>query len=379
MTVAQGFDAIAAVAKAATWGTAVSVNSTNTGIKLLNENITTTVNHIDNDSLNGTSSRDESDRGAIGNTGDFNLYLKYDGLDMLLGMAMYRADTPISAVKTGGNGPYAYYHSFKLPSVGTAETCGGYFYTMAIDKTVSIHEYDSIKNNGMTITGNAGERLQLSFDTIARRMRNSGQTNSSLASVTVPSPEKYIMFEDCTVRIKEQSGAAMTNPADRVYPNSFTISLNNNLEADLTTENDPYVDEPTRDEFLEVTGSFGLPKYTNDTTLTAFLAGARMKADIRAISSTQIPNVGGGAYYYAFNMYMPSIVITEAGRQVADAGKIGAPVSFKGEKASTAPDGMDGSGALANRDAAANGEAIGSITLPLEIEVMNLRKTSPFA
>lgn len=379
MATAKGFDALAAFGKAATWGTAVSVNVANALSKIVSENVSTTVEYIPDESLSGSPWKQAFDIGLHNNSGTIDVEGKYYGLELLLAMSFYRASTPVIANKQpSGNRPYAYYMDFRLPIVTSGVDTDGYFFTMAIDKSISVWEYDSVKVQSLQISGEAGRRVRLQFGLLARRMRNTGQVNTTLSSATEPLPRIYIVFSDAKFRLNAQSGSALANGTDQFYPSAFEINLANGLDPIVTSENDPYIDEPTRNEFGVVSGTFTIPTYSNDTNVTSFLAGTKSKADIKFISSTQIPAVGGGSYYYAFNIFLPQIQITEASRQVAGPGRIPGTVSWEATKPDSAPSGMDGTGGLANSAGDDNGSR-GTIVEPMRVEVMNVAKTNPLA
>ncbi len=371
MTIGKGYEVLAGIDVATTWGTAVSVNAANKGIKILVENITTTPDYVADDSICGTRARQEAIVGRIDHTGNIDLYAQYanPNIFLLIAMAMGRAGAPsVVNPQPSGFRPYAYTGSIKM-----RDSLEGYFITLALDKQVAIHEWDSVKMNGMTISGEAGARVMLSMDTIARKWDNSSAVNTTLGSVSEPTPRKYVLFQDGTFRVKPQAGTALVG-TNQIYPSAFSITVNNNMEPDLTSENDPYVDEPVASDFVEVTGSFTIPKYVTKSYENAFVAGTLMKADIRFITTTQIPAPGGGAYYYEFNLYLPQIQITEANAPVDGAGKIAQTIEFIATKAATAPDGMDGNGGDVD-----TGEARGSITNPIEIEFKTSVGTDPLA
>ena len=365
MTTALGSDVTIAAKKAVTWGTAISVNEANRQTPILSESLTTTIAMLPDETLYGNPFKRALDTGAETTTGALETYLRYDGLDLFLGMVFGRILDPVIANKQpSGLRPYAYYGSYQL-----RDSLEGYFFTLAIDKQIAVHEYDSVKMNSMTISGDAGDRIKVSFDCLARAWSNSG-TNSDISSATEPAPRKYVMFSDGCFRMKAQSGTALDGD-DQFYPASFSITVNNNETGDITCEHDPYIDEPVRNAMAEVTGTLTIPRYRSTTQEDAWKAGTKMKMDARFISSTQIPAVGGGSYYYEFNMYMPQVQVTNAPTTVGGFAKIAAPFDFECTKADTAPDGMDGNGGLVDTEEARN-----SVTNPIEIEFKNVQKTN---
>jgi len=298
--------------------------------------------------------------------GAVEAYLKYDGLEVDIAMVMGRSSTPTKR----GSVPPAYYNDYTFK-----DDLSSYFTTLVIDKQVAIHEYDSVKYGGMTISGDAGDRLKVSFDMIARKFANDSAINTAVSSITEILPRKYVLFEDCKFLMKANAGTALASGVDDIYPSSFTINVNNNMAGDLTSENDPYIDEPLRAGFGEVTGTITIPKYKDTVTENALIAGTTMKLAIRCVSSTQICAPGNGAYYYEFSMYLPSIKITESDRSVGGEGNIPGTFNFSAYDPDSAPDGMDGAGTSLSAD----DESRTSITTAFVIETTSVNKSNPLA
>lgn len=375
MVISRSFLANFGVIKGSAWGTAVDANVAGKGLRFLNEAISASSNLLEDESITGTADQGVGQTGSKTITGSVQANLQYSNpvLSTLIAMAMGRADTPVTPLGTDGSKPYAYYGSYRLGDI--LET---YFVTMALDKQTGsvIHEYDSVKINGMTIAGSAGAFVTITFDIIGRKLTTSGTTTTSLAAATVALPRKEIRFEDFKFRINQLTDSALAQ-GDAVYPTSFSVTLANNLEGDLTSQNAPYVDEPIRNAARNVSGSFEIPKYTDENIETRFLDGTVMKMQIVARSNTQIPAAGGGPYYYQFAMYMPSVQITNAPRPVSGFAKV--PANFEWvakEVTNTAPDGMDGNGDLSTLT---NEESRGSITESIRIEVTNTQQSNPLA
>lgn len=366
-SIARGFDIIAARKKSSAWGTAVSVNNSGDQIPLLTFTVEPTVNYILDESLTGKAYRNQSQKGAITAEGSMTGYMRYDGLEIDIAMVMGRASTPTQVV--AGGAPNAYYTDYRL-----GDSLESYMITLAIDKQVSIEEFDSLKYNGLTISGEAGNRLAFDFQMLGRAVAQDTGTNASLSAVTEPLPRIYMLFEHCKFLMNTASGIGLAAGVDDVYPASFSISIVNNLAGDLTSENDPYVDEPLRSTFGDITGTLTIPKFKDLTSRNAFIDGTVMKMAIKIVSTTQIVAAGNGPYYYEFNMYFPNIVITEAPRGVDGPGNVPGTFNFRAERASSAPNGMDGVGNRTDSD-----EARSTITDPIVMEIKNTASGNPLA
>ena len=382
MPIAKGYLTKIGIRKGATWGTAIDTNVANQGIEILSEALVFSSNLLTDESLTGTADQGTGLTSSQTVTGTIETNFQYSSpvLATMMAMAMGRADDPVTPLGMAGDKPYAYYASYRL-----GDDLEGYFVSLAIDKfgdsgSTAIHEYDSVKINGMTITGAAGEFVKVSFDVIARRLRNSGTTTTSLAAATVATPKKFIRFEDFQFRIGVDTDGALTGD-EQFYPTSFSLTLNNSLVGDLTSLNAPYVDEPLRDAAREITGSFEIPKFDAAETLSIenwFISGQVLKMDARARATDQIQVGGNQPYYYAFEMFMPAVQISDAQRPVSGFSKVPAPFSFTAKKAEAARDGMDGNGNLSN-GAGANEESRGSFTESLRIELFSVLQSNALA
>jgi len=371
MVIAKGFDTKIAAQKASVWGTPVDCNVANSVLRVISAGDSFTRDQLPDDSIDGTPFRGSNDLGLAKDTQTIEMYGRYDGLDLLVGLAFGRATTPTPCVRSGidNNAVYPYYFEYKVK-----DSLEGYFMTLCLDKQVSIHEHDTTKINQLTISGNAGERIKFAFECLGKELNlPSTGTNSSLSSATEPTPRVYMMFEDAEIRLAPQSGGALSS-TDQVYPSAFEITINNNLAGDVTTKNDPYIDEPIRDGFMTVNGSLTIPKYTTGSDskgITALKNGTKMKMAIKIISSTQIGAPGEGPYYYECNLYFPQVHVTEAARPLEGPSKIAGNISFECTKPTSAPDGMDGNGNRTDSD-----ESRSSITDAILVEVKNVTRTS---
>lgn len=372
----RGFLTKVGVAKGSIWGDAVSCNVFGQALQILNETLTAATNLLSDESLTGTADQEPGQTSSKTVTGTIEMIMEYSNpvIMTLMSMAMGRADTPQTPPAILGGRPYPYYFDMRL-----GDCVEGYFVSLCIDKMQDgsvIHEFDSIKVNGFTLSGAAGDWVKISFDLIARALILPGTVTTSLASATAGVPKKQMRFEDWQFRTNAQGSAALA-AGDQVYPTSFSITLNNNLVGDLTSLNAPYVDEPIRDAARSVEGTYEIPKLESTTVETQMLAGTVVKMDMRARSTDQIAAAGQGAYYYAMELFMPSVQFTSADRPVSGFSKIPAPFAFTAKKVvGNAPLGMDGSGGLSTL---INEQARGSITESLRIECMSTRQADPLA
>ena len=361
MAVGKGFSAICALKRKTTkgWGSGAIALGANNGIRILSESVTPTIEVLPDDSLGVGAVRQKGDTVSQQVAGSFPTYLKYDGLEAVLLMCFGHAR---SAPVKKGTAPQAYLNEFTWK-----DSVDGYYATFAVDKQVAIHEIDSVKIGSFTIAGDAGGRVMLTVELIGRKFSNSSSVNATLSSVTEPTPRKYVLYSEGKFRMNLQSAAALAN-ADNFYPSAFEVTFSRNMDGILTSSG--YFDEPTETDFTGITGSFTLPKYESTTHENNFIAGNVMKADIRFKAGS----INTGNYYYQFCLFIPQLQITEAAREVGNAGRIAAPLSWEATKANTAPAGMTGAGPGQGVQA----QSRASHRLPA-IEIMNVSGDNPAA
>jgi hypothetical protein len=384
MPIAKGTNIVSAFKmKTSPWSGPAESLGTGDRVLLTTESVAVQNNVLFDESFTGTAFRNAYDIGGQQVAGGVEMYNRYDGLELLIAMAMGHAEwnggTGVSGrglrtVGGAGFAPYAYYQKFELKN-----DLRGYYMTFAMDKQVSIHEYDSVKLAGMTLRGEAGGRVTLAFEMMGRKPAIPATVNTSSSGWTERLPRMYVLFQHCRVRMNEQSAGGLTNAHSQIYPSAFEIHLTNNFTTDTTSENDPYIDEPAQDGFTEVNGSISIPNYKNDATVTAFLAGTKMKLDVVAESNVQIPKPGGNKYYYKFRIFLPQIQIDDAQRQAGGPGRIAGDFSFQASRPENPPVGMNGTGSLVSGNDPDSGYSWYPVTTPLHIEVMNVNKSNPLS
>jgi hypothetical protein len=343
--------------------------------KVLSTDIQGTLNLLPNESMSGNRVQPIFTGGAKDASGSIELYAKYDGLDLLVAMAMGECGDP--SVHGVGSGPMGYYNWYTMRSA-----LSGLYMTFGIDREVEVQAIDAAKVASMTIRGNAGERVNFAFEIMGREaLQNSARNPANSGdNWTEPTPIEFIMFKDGIFMANAQSGAALDGD-DQFYAQSFELTLNNALVADITSLNDPYMDEPDTSGWTEVTGSFTLPRFENNTFDTNYLNGTAMKVGIVFTDENQIGGVGSGNYYYQFRIWLPQVQITEAPRGVAGPEKIPGTFNWVATKPESAPTGFDGSGSLeANSRHTAIGQPApwrNSLTEAIILEVMNTNSVKP--
>lgn len=339
---ATGTEILAAAKKAGTWGTAVACGA-NDAVMILSEGIKKRQsNELDRSA--GQSFFLTADRGNIVVDGDLSAYLRYDGLTMLLAMAMGTAGSPAQQGSTA-----AYKHVLQL-----ATALDGKFCTLAIDKKVSIHECPSLKVLGFTIRGEAGKPCEVLFHTVADDLVVPGTVNTASTSWTHRDRSNRILFDQVVCRINDQSGSAL-GAGDKVRPASFELAVRRRLKGEYLAEGSKRIDEPVNDDLPEISLSLRFPNYTSNAWWSALSGDTRKKCDL-TFTGTQIQS----PYSYTLGLILPHLALRETDSQVEGPGKLPNPVTFDVLEASSAPAGM-------------------SYAKPVTIELTNKQNTDPLA
>lgn len=337
----------AAFAKASTWGTPVAVADAD-AILLTSEGITRSAEHLPDDSA-GQPFHADSDQGLITCGGDIAGYLRYQGLEVLLAMAMGTAGAPVQQESTT-----AYLHSLSL-----AGDTDGLFGTLATYKGVSAHEYAGAKVDGFVIEGEAGQPLSVTYtlacDDLTINTASGTNTAAAMAALTTPARGNRVLFRQGQFLINDADGAALSG-GDAIAPSRFSLTFKRNLSGDHLAGGNDKIAEPTVSDFPEITLNLEFPTYTTDTYLSALGSDIRKKMSITFTGD----NIEG-AYDHQLEILIPHLVLTNAELAVDRAGKIAHPITASLLAAAEAPSGMTG------------------ITQPFALNLINTRTTDPLA
>lgn len=361
MTIAKGFLALAAVKKATVWGTAVAAG-VGDGVGFVSEDVSANRELIDDMQLEGAFSTQR--KGDIGNkvySGSLTSALRYEGLELLIALAMGVAGVP-TTVDTS-----ARKHIFKMePTAGGLE---GLFATLVIKKPPVIHEFTTVKVTGWHIKINNGERAEITFDLVAHDMNvnaGSGTNNTTtFATVTLPANRSFALFSQMVARINVQTGGALA-AANAVHLSSFTLNVERNMaEDDFTTQFGDRIDEPVQDDWSKVTVELEFSKYNdvspggNDALFLAQISKEPQKMDVVL---TGLDLAGAATQFFQHAFYLNGIQFRDGTPNVGGPGRLGYTLSGQAHRVLTAPTGFTA-----------------GYTDPLTYEVFSQRATDPLA
>lgn len=334
----NGKEVKAAFAKAVAWGTAVACVGTDV-VLITKESIPQSIEHLPDD-LAGQYWPVEADQGLITCGGELAGYLRYEALGKLLAMAMGAASAP--ATLGGG----AYLHQLRM--TGTTD---GLFGTLAVFKGFSVHEYASVKVDGFTIEGMAGQPVQVTFhlicDGLTLNTSTGANTVAGMEALSAPDSGNRILFHQGQFWLNDKDGGAL-GQGDEIYPSRFVLSFRRNLTGDHLAGGNQKIAEPVMAAFPEISLTLEFPTYSSDTYLDDLGSDTRKKMKISFTAQEIAPGVSFG-----FSLFLPHLVLTNATTAVDRAGKIQHPLTADILGAASAPEGMEG------------------ITAPLAIDVVN--------
>jgi len=329
MSGVAGVEIKAAIKKAATWGTPVAAGL-HDGILILPTSVKKSAGNDVDDSL-GTFIPVDGNPGEIKVEGDIPMYLRYDGLDLLLALFLGTAGDP---AQQGGTTAYAYLYKWLM-------SVDGLFMTYVKNMKNYIEENASAKVVGLTIKGETGKALQLIVKTICQNKVFDSviNTTSTFNNVTIFESANRVRFSEGVFRMNDKDGAALSD-ADKIYPSSFELSAQRKMRGvygqykTAAPNVQDLIDEPTNDGTPTVTLKLTFPRHSNTTYLSVLGSDTRKKMDI-----TFTGRLIAAPYYRTFKIQMPHLQMT--GDDPADAmGIITEPLDFNVLGTLSAPAGM---------------------------------------
>lgn len=328
MGIGQGTELIAAFSKGTTWQTAVSVNVANKGFFCNDVAIPFAGPAIHMDRSLGTGFPVNADHGNIDASGTLPCDLRYDG--QVLALLAHVFGTAGAPTQEGAT--TAYTHTFTLK-----KNLDGIFGTLAVHKGVSIWEMPSVKVHGFTLTCDAGAQAAIiTYDMIIDQVKVTGQTNTTLASVTYVTRSLRNIFFHMKLRLNDASGGALGS-GDEQKIGSFTLSLRRPVEGVHVADRTRLITEPVLSDLPEGTLQITYPKYESDAQFTRWLNTTDAKGDIDFSHPTQ--NAGTG-FPYKLLWEMPRLMVQTADAPTRGPGRMEKTVTFNLMEAETAPTGM---------------------------------------
>jgi hypothetical protein len=340
MSKATGLEIYAAFKKIAAWGTPLECGAGD-GVLILPHSLTKDrPNRLDDSQ--GVIFPTYADQGLTVVAGDVPAYLRYDGLDLLIALAMGASGG--APAQQGGTS--AYTQSFTL-----ADNLDGLYAVLAILNNINIDEFTSLKLKGFTIAGDIGEGpLKITLHSIGddRDPESTVNTTATFANVTVGESQNRVLMHQSVFRINDQDGAGLASPADVITPSAFELAYDRPMSGVFGAGTDKNViDEPTGDALPTVKLTLTIPRYTTKDYFVDWAAETNKKADIVFTGATI-----EGAYDREFTLQFPNLAYMKTDAPQA-AGILNHVLEFDCLGALVAPTGMTG------------------ITKPFQVDVQN--------
>ena len=277
----------------------------------------------------GVNWEDEADMGIVDAPWGHNAELTYDGLMLLLAMALGTSPVP---TKVGAT--LAYKHQMQL-----ADDKAGLFFTYVKNYLAALFVGPSVKVTGIKISGpNKDGRIDVAFTGVAFDQLTGTATNTltTFANVTWPYKGNRVLFKQGVWRMNAQSDAALAS-GDAIKAKSFELDITWPLKGEVTTEFGDRIDEPTKDGRPTVSLKLVFPRFDDDgkARIDAFDAGTLYKLDL-TFTSTALIEAG---YPWSMHFMFPQLAI-EVPDQPFNAATIPQTVTFRGQAAQAAPLGM---------------------------------------
>lgn len=266
MPISHGFETVAAVSDTEpTYGTAIEVTQK---LPIISESYSEQFTQVLDNSLCGPATRSKPQQGTRMVDGDIDLHWRYLLQNLLLKQffGTLATDTPVGGTNT-----------YQLDAA-----IDGKHITFALDKTVSVHEWASLKTSELTITGNPTDGIRINASGFAHSLELSSVINTTVVLDALTASGDIMLFQDATLRIADLADAI--NSSDAIEISEFEITINRQLEA--VEINSRERREPLENGFRESMLTITIPQYEADTFIDWHKAHECLQADLTITDGT---------------------------------------------------------------------------------------------
>lgn len=290
------------------------------------ETLTADAQFVPNTGISGNVAQIQGSKGNEIHSGDLVIPMDYNIAHRFIAQVMGTAAAPTSR----GSG-YQHLLSIKTDLEGIHGT------VVLGMPSLFVRVYPTVKFTGFTVACNAGEQAKLTVNCVPDTLVvDDSATNklNTLTNITRPSEIELTEFNHLTVLMKDQASAPL-GAGDAIYLSGFTLTVTNNLRGDsVTTRAAPYVDEPTRNGWLEVSGTLTFAELDANTNMVDHLA--------KTVKMLRISFDGAAwadlAPRYVFNM--PSVQFESVDNNIAGPELAPNTVGFRCSRALSIPTGQ---------------------------------------
>lgn len=319
---------IVALAKSSVWGTAVSCNAANAGILLLDAPEFIAKPDAVADESMGFYYKEYIDATYVNANPTLEGFLRFTNNHWKLFAQVIGDDS--AAIISGTE----YTHTMDM------QDDPALFLTLCLYDGVTVREIPSYKPSGFTLNQQDGF-WKFSVRGTGSNVLLSGQTNTTLGSVTARTKTLRAAYGATTVRINDQSGIALDSTLN-IYPRSCEIVFNRNQpREDLANavadgSGEFHTLEPQQDGMAMLEINLELPEYTA-VTYAEDLGDETLKKMTVAIDGP----LAAGANSYSATFSFPALRVTDATYGMGPGNRrIVETLKLEGLKAQAAPTGM---------------------------------------
>lgn len=268
----KGVNTIFGFSKSTDWGTPVAVGA-DEKVLILSESLTPDAQFIPSLSLSGSAFQGPGDKGNEFHSGDVPYEVDFDTVHRMLAFAMGTAGSPTDL----GD---CYRHTLRF-----TDDMEGTHATLVVGHLgMFVREYTTVKFGNFSFEVTNGNRMQGTMSMIPHGLNTNTTTGTNeltgLADIALPTDAglSFANFNQLEVLENDADGATLTPTTDDLYPSAVSLNVNQNFPTDdVTTQYAPYIDEPIRDGFAEITGTLTFSKLTSETQIALMLSKARRK------------------------------------------------------------------------------------------------------
>ena len=320
--------------QAATWGTAVDVNTS--GAEVLQSDSGDFLAKPEQlpDNTLGNSYIRNIDNGNVNVVPSPSGFLYHEGQALMMLTHVIGSDSSAQVNATAD-----YDHT--MDPVVKPSLFGTYVY----DDGVVRREIKSFKPSGFNIRGESGGFYTWTFNGRGDDILTSSQTNTSISSATATTETLKATFGETELVINDESAGSLSSPTDRLCPIVIEIDFQRDQAADYTAcgASDGGVefltDQPLEEGPAILTINLEFPEYSNVTLLDDLRDGSTKKMTI--INNGPLTGESG-SQRYSFTWSFPSLKIQDITTATSDFGRIVKSMTLQGLQASSAPTGLSG-------------------------------------
>lgn len=220
-----------------------------------------------------------------------------------------------------------------------AKNVDGKHATLAMDWVNAIIELDFFKVSQIVIACQNNQRATITVSGMGRRWRNDSAVNdqAALDALTLQGPRNNVHFNQLVARINNQGDAALAS-GDAISIDSFTLTLDRQMDGPVTTGDAPFRDEVVAPAPGWVgTLQLNIPRWQNTDLQNAHRNGTVQKADLNFTG----PQITDGDTGQDETLAIDLPQLTVSGYEFNEAGSIGESITAEIGRAGTTPAGMN--------------------------------------